>query len=765
MNVARRIKPWLVPLAVLLAGVIFSADVSLPLGVASGVPYVLVVFLGWCSPGRGAIFALAALASVLTAAGYVFSPQGGTPWMVLTNRGLTLLAIWGTAIPLALAKKTLEALRKSQESLANAQKIANMGNWDWNIGTGELWWSDEIYRIFGQEPQAFGATYDAFLDTIHPEDRPRVEDAVGRALEGEPYGIDHRIVLPDGSGRIVHEQGEVDFDNAGKPLRMSGTVQDISDRKRAEEALRKAHDELESRIFERTRELTDTITELRQTEAALRDSEERFRAGFEHAAAGLAMVNADGRFQMVNPAFCEFLGYSEQECLALDRVVITHPDDRQESARDLHRLWAGDIDSARFEKRYLHKDGHVVWGDAAISLVRDADGAPLYSFGQVQDITDRKHAEEALRDSEDQMRVITDSVPALIGYIDSTQRYRFVNKHYEDLYGAKREDIVGKHVSEVIGEKLYHFTLPQRTAALRGEEAACENEIVDAQGSLRYQQATYVPHIDDSGGVIGYFTLVHDITEHKQAEKERRRSQRLKALGNMAGGIAHNLNNLLVPIQALSEMALEEFPEESPSREDMRRVVRSSQSAKELVSRILQFGRKDSLVRQNIDVCAAVAGALELLPTIVPPTVKPRVDLDPDTGMVFADADQIQTVVMNLIFNAVDAMEGRTGKIEISLSAVDVGDADDETGAQLTAGRYARLSVADSGRGMDAETLEHVFEPFFTTKDIGEGTGLGLSSAYRIVTQHGGSIHAASTPGEGSRFCVYLPLSERQLLH
>jgi PAS domain S-box-containing protein len=550
------------------------------------------------------------------------------------------------------------------------------------------------------------------------------------------------------------------------PLHSLTVVTDVTERRRAEEALRTAYDDLERRVIERTQALTDTITELRHTEAALRDSEERFRAGFEHAAVGLAMVDAKGRYQLVNPALCQFLGYTESELLTLDRILITHPDDRQASKHHcLARAVGGDTDSAREEKRYLHKDGHVVWGDVSIPLMRVVDGGALYTFGQIQDITESKKIEEALRENEEQMRVITDALPALIGYSDFTHHYRFVDKHYEAQYGVKQKDIVGRHISEIIGEDLLEFTLPYRSAALGGEEVTFEDDFVDARGKHLFYEATYIPHFDDGGEVLGCFAFINDITERKQAEEERRRAQRLTALGNMVGGIAHNLDNLLVPIQALSELAFEEFPEESPSREDMRRVVRSSRRAKELIGRILQFGHEDLHVRQSFDVCATVGEALNLLPTIVPATVKPRIQLDPDTGLVFGDAEEIQTVVMNLIFNAVDAMEGKIGEIEISLSAIEVGDGDDEAGPRLEAGRYARFSVADSGCGMDAQTLEHIFEPFYTTKGIGEGSGFGFSSAYGIVTQHGGSIRSSSTLGQGAQFHVYLPLSDRLSFH
>jgi PAS domain S-box-containing protein len=890
VNVARHLKPWLVPLAAVLAVAVFFADLWLPLGVAGGVPYVLLVFLGWSFPKRGAIFVLAGTATVLTAVGYLYSPQGGIPWMVMANRGLALLAIWGTAIPLALAKKTQESMQESGERYRKLYHdtptmLHSLDAEGRLVGVSDYW-----LGVMGYERgEVIGRKIVEFLSE---ESRRRALETVLPALmeTGRIADVPYQFVKKNGEVIDVLLSAAMEMDEAGKPFRSLSVVTDVTERKRAEEALRKAHDDLELRVFERTRELTGTLSELRQTESALRESEERmrlmadnlpalvvsldkdhryrfanrayrdwfgkdpekiiglharevlgkhvhdqtraardvvlggetvrfdgsrpdasgrlrhwdatyipehgqsgevtgyfalvhditerkraekalreseerFRSGFQYASAGMAMIDRKGCYISVNPTLCGMLGYTEDELLRVDRIDIIHPEDKKVAARDFRRLWEGEVESVRTVRRFRRKDGETLWGEMSISMVRDADDQPLYAFGQIQDVTDRKRIEEALRDSEEQMRVITDSVPAFIGYIDSTHRYRFVNKHYGHLHGAKPEEIVGKHVSEVIGEELYKKILPYRSAVLEGEVVTFENEVVDTQGNLIYQDATYIPHFDDSGSVIGFFALIIDITERKRTEEERRREQRLTALGNMAGGIAHNLNNLLLPIQALSEMALEEFPKASPLREDMRRVVRSSKSAKELVGRILQFGRGDWLVRQNINVCATVGDALDLLPTIVPPTVKPHIHLDPDTGMVFGDADQIQTVVMNLILNAVDAMEGRTGELEISLSAVDVGDTDVEAGSRLKAGRYARLSVADNGRGMDTEILEHVFEPFFTTKDIGEGSGLGLSSAYGIITQHGGSIRVASTPGEGSRFRVYLPLSEPRALH
>ena len=193
--------------------------------------------------------------------------------------------------------------------------------------------------------------------------RYALEDSLPVFLKtGRAIDVPYRFVKKNGQIIDALLSAVMESGAAGTPLHSLTVVTNVTERKRAEEALRTAYDDLERRVIERTQELTDTITELRHTEVALRDSEERFRAGFEHAAVGLAMVAGNGRFQLVNPALCEFFGYTESELLAFDHNLITHPDDRQKSTLASQRLWAGDTDSTRDEKRYLHKDGQVVWG-------------------------------------------------------------------------------------------------------------------------------------------------------------------------------------------------------------------------------------------------------------------------------------------------------------------------------------------------------------------------------------------------------------------
>lgn len=260
-----------------------------------------------------------------------------------------------------------EKLRKSETSLAEAQRMSNLGNWEWNVKTGEVSWSDEVYRIYGFVPREVIPTLDKLMERVHPDDRERLRRAINNSAiyEGEPYDLEHRIVRPDGAERIVHCQAEVAFDEDGEPLRMAGTIHDITGRKRAEEALR--------------------------------ESEERFRTAFENAPIGVAFVGTeDMRYLRVNHALCEMLGYSKEELLEKTALEVTHPGDHEISASLARRALDGEFESYDLERRYLHADGHALWVLTSISVIRDSRGEPSHMVCLHQDIDKRKALEDRL---------------------------------------------------------------------------------------------------------------------------------------------------------------------------------------------------------------------------------------------------------------------------------------------------------------------------------------------------------------------------------
>lgn len=260
--------------------------------------------------------------------------------------------------------KAQESLIRNEEALNSAQAISHFGSWDWDILTGQLTWTDEIYRIFGLQPQAFSATYEAFVETIHPDDRDMVTTAVSNSIESTeiPYDLSHRIIRPDGDLRYVREKGVIYRDENDRPIRMLGVVHDITETKLAEEALR--------------------------------ESEQNFRSTFEQAAVGVAHVAPDGTWLKVNQKLCDIVGYDEAELLSKTFQDITHKDDLDKDLEYVNQLLHGDLNTYSMEKRYIRKNGNIIWVNLTVSLVRTLDGTPRYFISVIEDINARKLAEE-----------------------------------------------------------------------------------------------------------------------------------------------------------------------------------------------------------------------------------------------------------------------------------------------------------------------------------------------------------------------------------
>jgi len=269
-------------------------------------------------------------------------------------------------------RRSHEALRASEASLARAQAIAHLGSWDWDVVTGALQWSDEIYRIFGVAPREFGATYDAFLACVHPDDREHVQQAVNAAVhERQPYSLEHRVVRPDGSERTVHEQGEVSYDASGTPVRMVGIVHDVTERALAERALR--------------------------------DSEKRYRDLYENASDIIYSNDLEGRFLTFNPAGERILGYRREELLGRHFAAFVAPEHVEPTTRQMRRKLAGDVEATTYEVDLLRKDGARVPVEISSRVVL-ADGRPVGIEGVARDVTERKRAEQARHELEEQLR-------------------------------------------------------------------------------------------------------------------------------------------------------------------------------------------------------------------------------------------------------------------------------------------------------------------------------------------------------------------------
>jgi PAS domain S-box-containing protein len=421
-------------------------------------------------------------------------------------------------------------LHESEQRLNRAQEIAHLGSWELNLVSNQLSWSDEVYRIFGLQPQEFGATYEAFLGAVHPDDRAAVDAAYSGSIHDgrDQYEIEHRVVRrASGEVRIVHEKCEHFRNEAGQIIRSVGMVHDITERKQAEEALRL--------------------------------SEEKFRSAFANAAIGFAMTRPDGCFVDANPAYCALTGYGIEELQVMEFSSLIYPEDRAENMKLITQMLVGEISGFVVENRYLRKNQEPVWVRKSVSVVRNAENIPQWIIALVEDITKRKQAEEALRRAHDelevrveertkelaaananlvreiterkeverQLRIQTTAMEAAANGIIITDDRGFIQWTNPAL-----TQISGYHTQELVGQSTRIFRSGQHDATyyhqmwdtiLSGQGWRGETINRHKDGSLYIEEQTITPVRDDDGQIQHFIAIKQDITKRKQDESELER--------------------------------------------------------------------------------------------------------------------------------------------------------------------------------------------------------------------------------------------------
>jgi len=533
--------------------------------------------------------------------------------------------------------------------------------------------------------------------------------------------IESLYVRKDGSLVRANITGSVVRDGAGNPLYFIGVVEDTSEGKRAEEALR--------------------------------ESEERLRVIFEHAAVGIARISLDGKWLMVNQRLCAILGYTQAELLARTFQQMTPGEDLDGSFVGSEALLTGESETYALEKRYMRKDGSLVWVHVSVSLVRDASGDPESFLSVIEDISERKQAEEA------RVRLATavEQSAESIVITDTDGTIQYVNPAFERTTGYTRDEIIGQNPRLLKSEKQDSAFYDDLWETIkRGDVWAGHFTNRKKDGSLYEEEATISPVRDASGNVVNYVAVKRDVTKEVGLETQLMQAQKMEAVGQLAGGIAHDFNNLLTAVIGYSQLALRSLDDRNPLRADIGEIEKAGIRAAELTSQLLAFSRKQVFQPKKLALNALVTDLQKMLRRLIGEDIELAAVLDLELGTVKADPGQLQQVIMNLIVNARDAMpEG--GKVTIETANVDL---DRDYAAQhfeVSPGAYCMLAISDNGCGMDEETRSHIFEPFFTTKGLGRGTGLGLSTVYGIVKQSGGYIYVYSEPGHGTTFQIYLP--------
>lgn len=615
-------------------------------------------------------------------------------------------------------------LRNSEERLARSQKIARLGTWEMNVGTGQLHWSSETLNIFGFDLNRPDPTYQEYLATIHPEDRPRLEAVAGSAIAGGGrFELDHRIVTSDGKLRWVHGIGELrsSFGEAGDIL--VGTVLDITERKLAEERLR--------------------------------ESEERLRC------LSLATNDAIWEWNILDDTVVWSEGYNTlfgrpgatEETMNSWKGCI-HSDDVESITKALESTIASGGDYWEGEYRFRHADGHFLYVHDRGRVMRNSRGEPVRMLGGMTDLTEAKQAEAKLREQATLLEKAKDAILVR----DLEHNILFWNRGAEQLYGWTAEEAIGCSIATLLYNSTEPFEEATRTVLEKGEWSG-EIEQFNKEGKRKTVEGSWTLMRDAEGNPKSILAINTDLTDRRELERQFLRTQRLESLGTLAGGIAHDLNNVLTPI--LMSIELLTSKETDPGR--LRLLAAIDSSAKrgaDMVKQVLAFGRGVEGQQSGIDLGNLVDEVIKIVRDTFSPNIIVSFDREEVLWSILGDSTQLHQVLLNLAVNARDSMP-QGGSLSFTVANREMEESHTAADEEMKAGRYVAVTVEDTGTGMSRDVLDRIFEPFFTTKEVGKGTGLGLSTSLAIVKSHGGFLRAVSEPGRGTRFLLYFPASDQ----
>ncbi|MEE8247818.1 MAG: PAS domain S-box protein, partial [Alphaproteobacteria bacterium] len=499
--------------------------------------------------------------------------------------------------------------------------------------------------------------------------------------------------------------------------------------------------------------ITD-ITELKLRERELRESEERYRAILDNMVDTFYRTDQEGRIVMASRSATELLGYPVDELIGRSLGdLYVDPDSRRAY---LQALQTNDGNVRGYEGALRRKDGREIWVSTNARYRFDADGTVIGVEGTTRDITERKQAEQALRESEARLQAILDHAPAIIHLKDREGRYLVVNKQFEKIYGFEAGDIIGKTVHDLFEPGISDAYIESDRVVLE-TRAPVERELPDPfVGGERTLLVVKFPVVDSAGEVVAVGGVETDITAIKRIEQQLIQAQKMEAVGQLTGGVAHDFNNLLAVILGNLELLDERLDGDASSRDLAQRAVQAAERGAALTQRLLAFSRKQTLQPEVTDLNKLVPGMTQLLRRALGETIEIETVLAAGLWHTLVDRGQLENALLNLALNARDAISGY-GKLTIETANARL-DEDYAAGEdEVAAGQYVMLAVSDTGDGMPSEVVARAFEPFFTTKETGKGSGLGLSTVYGFARQSGGHVKIYSEPGHGTLVKLYLP--------
>lgn len=621
-----------------------------------------------------------------------------------------------------------QRLRERERMLAEAEQIARLGSWEMEIrdpGHLELnrvSWSEELFRLLGRKPGEVEVSAETFFSFLHPDDREKTVAALRETLHAKrPYNVQHRIVRPDGTVRILQQRGHLIAGDSAGTMRLVGAAQDV--------------------------------TEIELTIRALERSREEFRLLFASNPMSMWVYDPDTlRFLAVNRAAVARYGYTEDEFLGMTLLDIRPVEDIPEFIEVRatcgptlergvwrHRTKAGRELSVRISTHPIQYHGR----DAELVLA--------------EDVTAAETAMAALRESEERFRQMADNIEAVVWMNDvATDSLLYVSRGFERIWGIPCDELKTNPRGWL--DVVVPADRERVIAALAGRGSGdynIEYRIARPDGDVRWIADRAFPVRDLRGVPYRVVGVARDITDTKRLQEQFLRSQRMEAVGTLAGGVAHDLNNILAPILMVGGILREKLTD--PNDLTMVRMVeKSAQRGAGIVSQLLTFSRGLGGERVPLQAEMLVKEIRHLLTETLPRNIEIAIETEANLPGICADATQVHQVLMNLAVNARDAMP-HGGRLVFGVGRVHVSENEAFRHCGAKAGEHVRISVSDTGSGISPEVMQRMFDPFFTTKELGKGTGLGLSTVVGIVRGHEGFVSVQSELGKGTRFDVHFP--------
>lgn len=660
-------------------------------------------------------------------------------------------------------KRADEALRASRERFELAARATNDGIWDWNIVTGGLYWSDRTFELLGLESGALTPSYDVWISVVHPDDVDRAHRAVSLHLDmHEPYDIEIRVRMKDGSYRWFRDLGQAVWDATGRPVRMVGSMSDVTERRIAEEALRAAHAELERRVHERTmqlelvnRSLQDEVAERKRAENVLRLTQ----FTVDRAAHGIFWVGPNAEILYVNDAACDVLGYSRDELLRM----MMHDIDPNFPPEAWPALWEElkRRGSFTFESSPHTKGGGVRYTEVTVNYLEYESQA--YNCAIVRDITERKCAEEALRESELRYKLLTEATFDGIAIHDQGVLFE-VNTGLERMFGYGPGELIGRSIldlvadesrAQIVANMRHGVSGPYEAMGRRKDGTTFPGEVVVRPYSYRGKEVRLVAGRDITERKEMEARLARHAEELEQQvaertseiaklEAHRAQAEKLAAIGRLAAGVAHEINNPIAGIKNAFTLVKQAVDPAHPHAEFADMIDREIVRVASIVQNMYQLYRRESSHVEAVEI-QTMLGDIQALfaKQLQQRQLTLMIDVEPVCNRLTVPRGDLLQILLNLLSNAIDcSSEGGV----ITLTIREESD-------------VVRIAVLDQGTGIDPDVVPHIFDPFFTTKTEGEqkGMGLGLAVSQSLVAAMGGTIEVQTQPNRGSTFSILLP--------